>query len=338
MTGDKPVLVGDLAPAALAGALSRGLCFRTGPFYTRVTSGLRAFAGPLQRCYASLPVLPDSQIAHFSVTVCRRPGLRARLRPQADFLFEGVAPFDPYPLSQAFPMFEWGLNWCIATTAHQYLMLHSAVVERHGRALVLPAQPGSGKSTLCAALVGRGWRLLSDEFGMLRLADGQLQPLPRAAPLKNASIDVIRAFAPDLSFGPRYDKTRKGTVVHLFPPAESLQRQGETCPPGAVVFPRYVADAPTRLVSQPPIAGITRLVNNSFNYLVSGEAGFVALCELVRTAGCYELTYSRLDEAIGQLDALLGGSGPVDESGREAGQAGTATSQASAGPPPGMPA
>jgi predicted ATPase len=30
--------------------------------------------------------------------------------------------------------------------------------------VILPAPPGSGKSTLCAALVTRGWRLLSDEL------------------------------------------------------------------------------------------------------------------------------------------------------------------------------
>jgi predicted ATPase len=33
------------------------------------------------------------------------------------------------------------------------------VVERDGHALILPAMPGSGKSTLTAALVQRGWRL-----------------------------------------------------------------------------------------------------------------------------------------------------------------------------------
>lgn len=308
------MLIGELSRAELGRALARGLCFSTGLFFTRVTSDLGVFAEPFWRCYSRLPVLADTQLAHFTVTVRRRPGLRARVRPQAEFLFEGVAPFEPYPLSHAFPMFEWGLNWCIANTAHQYLMLHAAVVERRGRVLLLPAPPGSGKSTLCAALVGRGWRLFSDEFGLLRPGDGQLQPLPRAAPLKNASVEVIRDFAPLLTLGPRYKKTRKGTVVHLFPPDESLARQSEICLAGAVVFPRYIAGEHTRLVPQSPIEGFRRLTNNSFNYRVTGEAGFAALCNLLRTAGCYELTYSRLDEAVERLADLLGGREVVDVS------------------------
>ena len=39
------------------------------------------------------------------------------------------------------------------------------------RALLLPAYPGAGKSTLAASLAARDWRLLSDEFGC-RHADG----------------------------------------------------------------------------------------------------------------------------------------------------------------------
>jgi predicted ATPase len=46
-------------------------------------------------------------------------------------------------------------------------MLHAAVVEKNGKALILPALPGSGKSTLSAALAMNGWRFLSDEFTMI---------------------------------------------------------------------------------------------------------------------------------------------------------------------------
>ena len=64
-------------------------------------------------------------------------------------------------------MLEWGLNWCVAGHAHQYLMLHAAALERNGRAVILPGDPGAGKSTLTAALMLSGWRLLSDEITLV---------------------------------------------------------------------------------------------------------------------------------------------------------------------------
>jgi len=74
-------------------------------------------------------------------------------------------------------------------------MLHAAVLEKNGRAVVLPGDPGAGKSTLTAALMLSGWRLLSDEITLVDRDDGLLVGLARPVSLKNASIDVIqRAF------------------------------------------------------------------------------------------------------------------------------------------------
>ncbi len=298
--------LGELPDEELRARLrAQRLCVASGPFHVRLRSNIPSFAATWQQCYAELEILPDDTVCHFRIAVERQQGVRRWYRPQVVFRVEELTPFDPYPLDQAFPMFEWGLNWCIAMSAHDYLMLHSAVVERDGCAVVLPAQPGSGKSTLCAALVGRGWRLLSDEFGILRHADGCFLPLPRAAPLKNASIPLLRDFAPHLDFGPRFDKTRKGDVVHMFPPSESLQRQAEADRPQLIVFPRYEAGAALQVQQQAPEVAMTRLVNNSFNYRVSGAQGFRSLCRLVRECASYQLTNGSLDDAVAAIERLV---------------------------------
>jgi HprK-related kinase A len=226
------------------------------------------------------------------------------LRPQVEFDLEGMAPFRPLPLAQAFPMFEWVLNWCISSRAHRYLIIHAAVVEKNGRAVILPAPPGSGKSTLCAALVSAGWRLLSDELALVRLADGQLQPVPRPISLKNASIGVIRAFAPQSVFSPEVEDTVKGTIAHLKAPADSIERAQEPARPGWVIFPRYVAGAPAQLEPLAPARAFMRVAENGFNYSVLGAAGFRALGGLIDTVSSHEFSYGVLDEAIALFDRL----------------------------------
>ena len=294
-------LADDDVSQRLAGT---GILLQTGPFTVRVRAGIEQFAPLLQRFYAHFPVLAEPAIADFHVQLRQPRSVRRWWRPQSLFMLDDQSPFLPYPLSHAFPLFEWGLNWAIAMQAHQYLMLHSAVVERGGRALLLPAWPGSGKSTLCAALVNRGWRLFSDEFGLVRAEDGKLIPLPRPMPLKNRSIDVIRDFAPDAELGPLFHGTRKGTVAHLLSPAASVEKLAVPAPPGWLVFPRYRSGASLRLKPIPKQQAFIKLANNSFNFQLLGLRGFEGVTRLVRSCDCYVLSYSNLDEAMDAMNGL----------------------------------
>jgi HprK-related kinase A len=143
---------------------------------------------------------PRETFADFHVSVDPQTKLRQGLRPKVNFSFDGIAPFEPEPLDQAYPMLERGLDWCVSEHAHQYLMIHAAVVEKNDQAVILPAAPDAGKSTLVAALVLSGWRLLSDELALIDRKTGWIHPLPRPIRLKNESIPLIRAFHADAYF------------------------------------------------------------------------------------------------------------------------------------------
>ena len=52
------------------------------------------------------------------------------------------------------------------------LPLRAAAVERDGRAVLLVGLAATGKSTVAAALLGSGWRLIGDAVAPLRAADG----------------------------------------------------------------------------------------------------------------------------------------------------------------------
>jgi len=162
-----------------------GLRFKTGPFNIAVTSDIPAVAKHIFLFYSHCFSKTSSEFIDLHIEVNSVGGFRRFYKPQVTFVFDGYEPFIPLPIEQAPAMFEWGLNWCIANTAHQYLIIHSAIVEKNGKGLILPGTPGSGKSTLCAALINKGWRLLSDEMALLSLSDGLVYPAPRHVSLKN---------------------------------------------------------------------------------------------------------------------------------------------------------
>lgn len=280
-----------------------GLDLRTGPFVTRLHTRIPAIINNLALLYPDYAVA-DSGFADFHVNLARPRSLRRWIHPQVEFLCDGESVFSPLPLAQAFPVFEWGLNWCVSSRVNNHLILHAAVIERGGRAAIMPAPPGSGKSTLCAALVSNGWRLLSDELALVRLDDGMLVPVPRPVSLKNASIDVVRAYVPGAVLSPAVDATSKGRVAHLKAPPASVARAHELARPAWVIFPKYEAGADVRLE---PVAGadaFMRLAQNAFNYPVLGARGFDALGGLVNGCSALSFNYSRLDDALATFDAL----------------------------------
>ncbi|MFO1420762.1 MAG: HprK-related kinase A [Candidatus Competibacteraceae bacterium] len=298
----------ELLPTEQQNRLRCGdLCFRTGPFHFRLYCDLIELSPLLLRMYADY-FLPADGFADFHISLIRRIHWLRPWQRQVQFRFDDGEPFEPFPRDTALPFLEWGLNWCVATRAHQYLMLHAGVVARKNQALILPAWPGSGKSTLSAALCQRGWRLLSDEFGLVRPKDGLLAPFPRLIALKNESIAVIRDFAPDAVLGPEYPKTRKGTVCHLRPPAESIARDQEPAKPRWIVFPQFKAGASMSLRSVEKTEAFVTLSGHSFNYDLIGLRGFKALTGLIDSCDCYRFEYGGdLEQAVAQLNALADG-------------------------------
>lgn len=283
-----------------------GLGLRTGPFNFLLRSSHHLAAEGLAQMYAQMPLVDDEQFIDFSLDISRGRGLHRWFRRQACFLFDGQRVFEPLPAEHAYPLLEWAMNWCISSHAHQYLILHAAALERNGGVLVMPAPPGSGKSTLCAALVHSGWRLLSDELALVSLRDGRIWPLCRPVGLKNASIDVIRRFAPAAELSRVTLGTAKGSVAHMKAPTEHVAQMDLPAPPRWVVFPRYEAGAATALTPRPRATTVVELARNAFNVGVLAEAGFGALGDLVQASQCFDFRYSNLPEAMSSFETLAG--------------------------------
>jgi HprK-related kinase A len=279
--------------------------YEIGPFTVQLQTRLIHLGEFIFRFYGDCVVAKAPSIADFHVRVEQPKNFRRWIRKQVMFTVDGQTPFAPFPLDTTVPFYEWGINWCIATRAQHYLMLHAAVVEKYGRALLLPAWPGSGKSTLCAALMLRGWRLFSDEFGLVKLLENQLIPLPRCIPLKNESIEVIKRFAPEATLGPVFPKTRKGKVAHLRPPPDSVERAHEPAKAACIIFPHYDPheNCTLNVLSKP--RAFMKLSGNSFNYELHHEVGFKTVSAIIKSCECYILKYNDLDEAISIINDMV---------------------------------
>ena len=284
---------------------SKALFFRVGPINVSLKSNISAVAKHIIDFYGNYHSLAESDFIDIHIEVNSVGGYRRFYKPQVTFSFDGYEPFVPLPLNQAPAMFEWGLNWCIANMAHQYLIIHSAIVEKDGYGLIMPGTPGSGKSTLCAALINQGWRLLSDEMALLSLSDGLIYPAPRPVSLKNKSIQIIKEFAPNAVFGDVVVDTLKGDIAHMMAPDSALLGQSTPVKPAFLVFPHYKDNADTKLIELAKSRALMTLAEHAFNFNILGEEGFDSMTKMIDQVECYDFTYPDITRALEGINSLI---------------------------------
>lgn len=299
------MLIRDVAWSDLGDLLrGPGIHLDTGAVTMHVRAEVSGWIEQFADLYADYPIDDTSTVVDGRVHLAPTSTLRRIVRPQIQTYVDGYAPFTPHPARFAVPMMESTLNWCVVMSDTRHLMLHSAVVERDGVAVILPVPSGYGKSTLCAALVCRGWRLLSDELAILRTDDMQLLPNPRPISLKNESVGVISDFSLDAEIGETCEGTIKGNIAYMRPPAESVARAKETAMPGLIISPIYVPEAPIDLKPLQKAEGFMWMVENAVNYFALLEIGFNMMARIVDSCPIYRLTYSDLDQATGLIERL----------------------------------
>ncbi len=114
------------------------------------------------------------------------------------------------------------------------LPLHASAVEIDGRALLLTGNSGVGKSTLAAALVDRGFRLLSDDLCALEIADGRspmIHPAFARVKLWHDSAAYLQRQTANVERG-----VKESAKFHI--PVADASFHPEPLPPAQIIFLR----------------------------------------------------------------------------------------------------
>lgn len=283
--------------------MSRNFILQSEPFNFQISSSDSYLFNQVRQIYPDslIQQTATDHIVDFQIDFKKQP---FSLRQNYAFRL-GNNHFRMTARSQMLSVFEWGLNWAVSSFQNRYLCIHAAVLEKNGLSLVMPAPPGSGKSTLCALLMLSGWRLLSDEHCLLDPETGEITPFVRPVSLKNRSISVINERLPGQPISTVVADTLKGTIGYLAPSAQSWQGMKQTATPRYVIFPKYNRD-----IEQTEFAEICQsqlfmqLAVNSFNYTTLAETGFTTLSNFVQRVTAIRLEYADTEQALQLIEDL----------------------------------
>ena len=266
------------------------------PFNFLVTTDSSLVIKNLKYIYGDVLKPANNTIADYHVQILKSSGLRAFIRKQARFFSDQHEPFKPLNHKQAFAFLEWGMNYSVAANEMQHVIVHSAVLAKNNKAILFPAPPGSGKSTLTSFLAFNGWQLLSDEMSLILPDTSYVTPFVRPICLKNASIALAKSWFPEANFSSVAPDTHKGDVIHLSPPADSWLKKDKSLEIIGVVFPNYNKDKELDIYQLNKTQAFTQLAENSFNYGVIGDVGFNTLTQIIDKVDSFEIHYNDLKE------------------------------------------
>jgi len=197
----------------------------------------------------------------------------------------------------------WAFNQAVTATARGALLIHAAAAERDGAVVVLPAAQESGKTTLVAGLLRRGYRYVTDEAFAVGITTGRLRPFPKALSLDVSSWRLFPELAPELAPPQRAYMSAQWHIPAARLGAETV---GPEATPRVVLSPRYQPGATTALTRLRPAAGLLLLAENSFNAADWGQAGLCAAADMLR--GCPvigKLIVGDLDSACDVVDQAV---------------------------------
>ena len=195
--------------------------------------------------------------------------------------------------------------WQTAVNAHDFLFyIHAGVVGTGNGCVLLPAQAGSGKSSLTAALTHRGFLYFSDEVALIQRSDFRVPPMSLAICVKSTGWELMAKYFPniaDLQMHWRDD----GKRVRYIPPPDSAGLA--PAPVTHIVFPKHDAEARTAIhpISQSQALG--RLMDECLALRQRLDHRIVQeLVNWIKGVSCYSLTFSSLDEAVDAVTEVVG--------------------------------
>ena len=260
----------------------------------RVESPDEQFLEGLSACFQRDPSDDDGarEPSDLTVHVGPRPA-DANPRVLPERVVEATLPgFTlPWPVRVPLDLCSALTQW-VALRTDRYYVFHAGAVARAGKALLLPAASGAGKSTTTAGLLRRGFQLLSDEIGAIEMETGAVAAYPRSLSLRE---DVLELLGLDADAGVGFPPFLGRFVAPEELGSTRAVRAEELV---MIVLPHYRAGAPTQLERLKKGAALVALMQSSCSQPVHKVAGLDWVIALVERVPCYELHFSALEEAL----------------------------------------
>ena len=187
------------------------------------------------------------------------------------------------------------------------LFLHAGMVSWGDAALLLPAAPGSGKTSLTLALARAGFAYHSDEFVMLVGEELRARGIPVPATVKQSAWAMVEEDFPELACEPAHERV-DGQICKYLPlsAVAGSPAQERPLPVRWLIFPRFQPNQAAQLSPLPRLQALERLFDQCLALPAELDQSLVAgLLAWLEGLESFELTFGDRHQAARKLARTL---------------------------------
>jgi hypothetical protein len=218
----------------------------------------------------------------------------------------GVAIDDCSSWDGIVPMLKAALVLFALDRSDDFAAIHSAALAKGKHCFLIPGESGQGKSTLSAALIAAGFRLLGDDTIVLARDTLDARAIPFSICLKEGSWPLLASQFPALAQRPVHNRSDGKIVRYLVP-----SRKGGWAKPsfrtpidGIVLLDRGTDKTPG-ITPLDPVEAFPRFLQDFYPLRGGLDAEKVGtLVRWISNRRCVELHYDTLEQGVALMTKL----------------------------------
>jgi hypothetical protein len=182
------------------------------------------------------------------------------------------------------------------------MTVHAAALTNGRKTILIPAESGSGKTTMAAMLQNHGYQLISDDFVPIDRYLFRAWPFPIAMSVKQGAMDLLSQIYPDLETKPVKLTSSKKNVRYLTP-NYNPEFSELAHPIHEVISIKYDPLVEFEFKKADKITSIKLLLDQSWILPNAGNAE--VFLDRVAAWSFYQLTYSNNEKALAAISKLF---------------------------------
>jgi hypothetical protein len=197
--------------------------------------------------------------------------------------------------SELFSHLEWIVTCNALSHLQEFFQIHAGAVVKSGKVILLPANHGSGKTTLTLSLARNNYRCLSDDIVLIDPKSLMVIPFPRSFLIKEGAIKKLtRSNLIDKKNG----YYCKSDDILYYNPDTGNRLSARGIRPYAIVELKHNRRFKNELRPVSKSQMCIKLLRQSFNVHDYKRKAVTILTGLVRKTKCYSLKTNNIDDAV----------------------------------------